>query len=85
MVNGLPTAAHRRGYEAVEDDVFNELKSSLKEAVAYKEGKPNKCKTVTIELDEDDIKLALLGSKDAAKRLTDAVGRSPGRPGGVRT
>lgn len=32
----------------------------------------------------DDIKLALLGSKEAAQRLTDAVGRSPGRPGGVR-
>lgn len=30
----------------------------------------------------DDI--TLLGSKEAAQRLTDAVGRSPGRPGGVR-
>ena len=32
----------------------------------------------------NDIKLAMLGSKEAAKRLADAVGRSPGRPGGVR-
>lgn len=47
-------AAHLMGYEVLEDDFnyYEGLKSSLEEAIAYKEGKPNDCSAVTIELEE---------------------------------
>lgn len=47
-------AARLMGYEVLEDDFnyYEGLKSSLEEAIAYKEGKPNDCSAVTIELEE---------------------------------
>ena len=47
-------AARLMGYEVLGDDFnyYEVLKSSLEEAIAYKEGKPNDCSAVTIELEE---------------------------------